>query len=211
MSRAVSYNVHPERPQRHKVAKIARALAEGAVMLYPTDTVYALGCDPHHKEAVERLLLIKDAPSRHPLTLLCPTLSEIATYAHVDDEAFKLMKTLTPGPYTFILKATKEVPRLVLNPKRTKVGLRIPASPICQSLLGELQGPLISTSAHTAAAAQPESLEELVHSFAKQVDIMILDGRRPELSPSTVLDLSQPEFEIIREGQGFPALQPFLR
>ena len=211
MSRAVIYKVYPDHPEASKIAKIAWAFADGALALYPTDTVYGLGCDPRNKNAVERLRMIKTAPSQKLLTLLCPSLAEISAYAYVDDAAFKLMRSLTPGPYTFILKGTKEVPRLVLDPRRRTVGLRVPDHPVCQAVMERLSGLLVTTSAKLPPSAEAKTREELFARFENLVDVIIDDRSPLRHTPSTIIDLTQPEFEIIREGQGMEAMAPFLK
>lgn len=216
MPAAVIYKIHPDHPEPFKIGKVAAALREGAIFLYPTDTVYAVGCDPRNKGAVERLRIFKselaggDTAARH-LTLLCPSLSEIATYAYVDDAAFKFIKALTPGPFTFILKATKEIPRLVLNPKRKTAGLRIPNHRICQALLRELGGLLVSSSARLPSGEDAVDRFELFDALARRLDVIIDDDEALGTTPSTVIDLTTPEFEIVREGLGMEALAAFVR
>lgn len=211
MASAVIYKIHPDHPDSHKIRKAASALKDGALMLYPTDTVYGMGCDPRNKSAVERLRAIKTPANLKLLTLLCPSLSDVATYAYVDDAAFKLMKSLTPGPYTFILKGTKEMPRLVLDPKRKTAGLRVPNHAVCRALMAEMDGLLISTSAKLPMSEEIKSKEELFELFANRVDIIIDDCGPLRDTPSTIIDLTTPDFEIIREGLGMAALQPLLK
>jgi len=179
--------------------------------LYPTDTVYALGCDPRVRAAIERLRHLKRMTSQQMLTLLCPSLSSVSHYAHMDDPAFKLMKTLTPGPYTFILQATREMPRLVQHPRRKTAGLRVPNHRICQALLAELGGLLVSTSARPATGRRPHNRQELFEMFENQVDIIIEEDRPFGTVPSTVIDLTASEHAIVREGLGMEALAPFIR
>ncbi len=141
---ATFYTIHPDTPQTRRIEEIVDALRKGAVMLYPTDTVYAIGCDLNVKSAVERVRQIKQLSNDKPLTFLCPSLSNIAQYALVTDTAYRIMKHLIPGPYTFLLPATKLVPRLVQNPKRKTTGIRVPDHPVCQALLQSLGSPVIS-------------------------------------------------------------------
>ncbi|NES98463.1 MAG: threonylcarbamoyl-AMP synthase, partial [Desertifilum sp. SIO1I2] len=145
---AILYTVHPTTPQKRTIEEIRDALRNGAVMLYPTDTVYAIGCDLNVKSAVERVRQIKQLSNDKPLTFLCPSLSNVASYATVSDPAYRIMKSLIPGPYTFLLPATKLVPRMVMAPKRKTTGIRVPDHAICQELLNALGNPIISTSAH---------------------------------------------------------------
>lgn len=210
MAKAVIYRVYPDHPEAHKIAKAADALRDGALILYPTDTVYGIGCDPRNKDAIERLRAIKQGGVSRLLTLICPSLSDLATYAYVDDGAFKLMRSLTPGPYTFILKGTKEVPRLVLDPRRKTTGLRVPDHPTCQALLARIGHPLVSTSAKLPGSEEAETREELFEMFEHRVDLIVDDGLPLRTEPSTMIDMTTPEFEIIREGKGMEALIPFM-
>ena len=142
------YEIHPDTPQVRRIEQIRDALQNDAVMLYPTDTVYAIGCDLNSKSALERVRRIKRLSNDKPLTFLCPSLSNIAQYARVSDPAYRIMRRLIPGPYTFLLPATKLVPKLVKDPKRKTTGIRVPDQPICLALLQTLGNPIISTSAH---------------------------------------------------------------
>ena len=145
---ATIYEVHPQTPQTRKIDEIVAALKNGAVMLYPTDTVYAIGCDLQSMTGVDRVRRIKQMSNDKPLTFLCQSLSNISAYAIVSDPAYRLMKHLIPGTYTFILPATKLVPKLVQDPKRKTTGIRVPKYPLCQILLESLGNPIISASAH---------------------------------------------------------------
>lgn len=175
-------------------------------MLYPTDTVYAIGCDLNSKSAVERVRQIKKIANDKPLTFLCSSLSNIAMYAQVDDRAYRLMKSLVPGAYTFILPATKLVPKLVMNPKRKTTGIRVPNHNICLALLTALDNPIISASAHVFGDRDGEldycSSGELFDHFAKLVDVIIDDGLELRWTGSTVLDLSEVEPRVLRIGLG---------
>jgi tRNA threonylcarbamoyl adenosine modification protein (Sua5/YciO/YrdC/YwlC family) len=211
MARAVFYKIHPVHPEGHKIDKVVQAMERGAVVLYPTDTVYALGCDPRNKEAIDRLRTIKPEMARQPLTLLCSKLTEVSQYAYIEDGAFKLIKALTPGPYTFILKATRELPRLLLDPRRKTAGLRIPDYPICRALLERLGGPLTSTSAPLPFEYVPLDRFELFGEFEKLVDVIVDDGQPVSDMPSTIIDLTRPAHRIVREGRGMAALAPFIQ
>ncbi|WNZ22093.1 threonylcarbamoyl-AMP synthase [Leptolyngbya sp. NK1-12] len=205
---AVIYKLHPESPQAHGVAKIREALREGAVILYPTDTVYAIGCDLNAKSAVERVRHIKRMSNDKPLTFLCSSLSNIAAYAQVSDAAYRLIKRLIPGPYTFLLPATKLVPRLVMSPKRKTTGIRVPNHTICQALLQELGNPIISTSAPSVIHLedQPITPTELFDRLDKVVDVVIDDGSMVGYRVSTILDLTTDEPVVIRKGLGWEAV-----
>ena len=185
-------------------------------MLYPTDTVYAIGCDLNVKSAVERVRRIKQLSSDKPLTFLCSSLSNISEYAVVNDPAYRLIRRMIPGPYTFVLPATKLVPRLVMNPKRKTTGIRVPDHAICQALLEALGNPIISTSAPSAIDTD-ESLSqaELLDHFEKLVDIMVVDILADEYLPirsqvSTILDLTTEEAVLVRKGLGWEAIADWV-
>lgn len=209
------FSIHPDNPQTRRIEEIKTALLHGAVMLYPTDTVYAIGCDLNAKSAVERVRKIKQLANDKPLTFLCPSLSNIATYAIVSDSAYRIVKHLIPGPYTFLLPATKLVPRLVQNPKRKTTGIRVPDHKVCLALLKSLGNPIISTSAHLppdetddepAQQLQPElmmSRIELFDRLDKLVDIIVDTGEEPTYEVSTILDLTREEPVILRKGLGW--------
>jgi tRNA threonylcarbamoyl adenosine modification protein (Sua5/YciO/YrdC/YwlC family) len=229
MAMAKLYSVHPDNPQIRSIEAIRDALRKGAVVLYPTDTVYAIGCDLNVKSAVERVRQIKQLSNDKPLTFLCSSLSHASRYARIDGDAYKLMKRLVPGPYTFLLPATKEVPRIVMSPKRKTAGIRVPNHPVCQALLKELDNPIISTSAHLP---EPEDLSdseleeahpapayeiapaELFDRLDGLVDIIVsvedreprILGADPSYQVSTILDLTEGEPIVIRRGLGWDAL-----
>ena len=214
---ATIYEVHPVAPQKNRIEKIQKALKDGAVMLYPTDTVYAIGCDINSKSAVERVRQIKQLSNDKPLTFLCSSLSNITDYAVVSDEAYRIIKRLIPGSYTFLLPATKLVPRLVMNPKRKTTGIRVPDHPLCFTLLEALGNPIISTSAHITTddegkAPVPESnaesfgKAELFDCFSKLVDVIVDDGSDPGYQVSTILDLTESEPIVVRRGLGWEAV-----
>jgi tRNA threonylcarbamoyl adenosine modification protein (Sua5/YciO/YrdC/YwlC family) len=208
---AIIREINPDYPEPHRLSSVVHAMREGAVVLFPTDSVYAIGVDPHNREALARLHFFKPSASLKPQTMLCPSLTYAARYAHLDDEAFMLMRALTPGPFMFILKATKEVPKLVLNPKRKTAGLRIPDNKICQGLLHGLEGLIISTSAKVPDEHEIYSTYELFDALENQVDLIIDDGRDLSLGHTTVLDLTQTPPEIVREGLGMARLAPFVQ
>jgi len=212
------YELHPLTPQKDKIEKIKKVLQEGAVMLYPTDTVYAIGCDLNVKSAVERVRQIKQLSNDKPLTFLCPSLSNIAQYAVVSDGAYRTIKRLIPGPYTFLLPATKLVPRLVMEPKRKTTGIRVPNQKFCLALLEALGNPIISTSAHittddegkapaaTAATQENFGKAELFDSLEKLVDVIVDDTSETGYQVSTILDLTQDKPSIVRRGLGWEAV-----
>jgi tRNA threonylcarbamoyl adenosine modification protein (Sua5/YciO/YrdC/YwlC family) len=212
---ATIYTLHPENPQQRSIQEICHALKNGAIMLYPTDTVYAIGCDLNVKSAVERVRQIKRLSNDKPLTFLCSSLSSISEYAVVSDNAYKIMKRLVPGPYTFLLPATKLVPKLVMNPKRKTTGIRVPDHVVCHALLETLENPVISTSAHLPdeeGEFPTIGLEtaRLFDELDKVVDIIVEDGSEPGDKVSTIVDFTTDEPEIVREGLGWEELKNWL-
>jgi tRNA threonylcarbamoyl adenosine modification protein (Sua5/YciO/YrdC/YwlC family) len=211
------YSVHPDSPQSRIIDRIRDELKAGAVMLYPTDTVYAIGCDLSSKSAVQKVRQLKQLSNDKPLTFLCASLSDIAKYAHVSDPAYRLMRRFVPGPCTFILPATKLVPKLALNPKRKTTGIRVPDHAIAQALLESLGNPIISTSATTGLSQEdeykpisPTSTAELFDAFEKLVDVIVDNGQPPTQKVSTVLDLCDEPFKALRQGLGWEDIAPLL-
>lgn len=212
---AIYYSIHPDNPQTLRIEKIEDALRDGAVMLYPTDTVYAIGCDLNSKSAVQRVRSLKQLSNDKPLTFLSSSLSNIAKYAWVSDQAYRIMKSLIPGTYTFLLPATKLVPKLVMNPKRKTTGIRVPDHPVCQEILQALGNPIISTSAHLPdedGEFPTLGLEraKLFDALDKQVDIIIDDGSEPGFEVSTILDLTGEEPILVRKGLGWQAVEDWF-
>jgi tRNA threonylcarbamoyl adenosine modification protein (Sua5/YciO/YrdC/YwlC family) len=212
---ATFYSLHPQNPQQRTIDDICQALQAGAVMLYPTDTVYAIGCNLTVKSAIERVRRLKQLSNDKPLTFLCSSLSNISEYAVVSDAAYRIMKRLIPGPYTFLLPATKLVPKLVMNPRRKTTGIRVPDHPICQAILEKLGNPIISTSAHLADEKGDFStlgLEraKLFDELDKSVDIIIDDGSDPGFQVSSILDLTGSKPVVVREGLGWEELENWL-
>ncbi|MEM9275627.1 MAG: L-threonylcarbamoyladenylate synthase [Cyanobacteria bacterium P01_F01_bin.143] len=209
------YELHPENPQRRTIDQIISALQGGAVMLYPTDTVYAIGCDLSNKSAIQKVRRIKQLSNEKPLTFLCSSLSNIAQYAQVSDRAYRIMKHLVPGPYTFLLPATKLVPKLVMSPKRKTTGIRVPDRLICQELLQALGNPIISSSAHladedgdfpTIGVEKARLFDELENL----VDIIIDDSTEPGFDVSTILDFTTEDPQVVRQGKGWQEVENWL-
>jgi len=196
------FYVHPENPQQRLLKQAVQIIQQGGVIVYPTDSGYALGCHMGDKAALERILQIRQISTEHHFTLMCRDLSELSTYAKVENTAFRLIKNHTPGAYTFILKGTKEVPRRLLNEKKKTVGLRIPENKIALALLAELGEPLMSSSlvlpGQQFAEADPEDVR---HQLERQVDLIIHGGIIAE-APTTVVDLSEDSPVLVRQGQG---------
>ena len=190
--------IHPTHPQARKVNQAVEVLRRGGVIVYPTGTVYGLGCDIHQKKAIERIYQIRQLKKDHPLSFMCPDLSKIARYAHVDDFAYRIMKRLVPGPYTFVLKATRDTPKLLVRKQKT-VGIRVPDDTIAQALLKELGSPIVSTSAMLDGQVLNDPDE--LHARFSHVDAFV-DGGWGGIEPSTVIDLTGEEAVVLREGAG---------
>jgi len=193
--------IEPGAPQEPLIKRVVEILERGGVISYPTDTLYGMGCDLFNKEALEKIYQIKNLPRSKPLSFICKDLKDLSQYAQVGNSGYKIMKRLLPGPYTFILKASKEVPHMVLTNQKT-VGIRVPDNPICQALLTELKRPIISTS---ASVDQDETLSDPVvidKKFGSLLDIVV-DGGVLVSDPSSVIDLTNDESPIVvREGRG---------
>ena len=199
------FHIHPETPQQRLLKQAVQIIQQGGVVIYPTDSGYALGCHVGDKSAMERILQIRQVSGDHHFTLMCRDLSELSVYAKVENSAFRLIKNNTPGAYTFILRGTKEVPKRLLNEKKKTIGLRIPENKIALALLAELGEPLLSTSLILPGEEFAESdPEEMRARLEKQVDLIMHGGVIGE-APTTVIDLSDDEPVLLREGRGDPS------
>lgn len=202
------FYIHQDNPQARLISHTVDVLRKGSVIVYPTDSGYALGCMLEDKHSMERICRIRQLDSNHNFTLMCRDLSELSTYAHVDNAAFRLIKNNTPGNYTFILKATKEVPRRLMSEKRKTIGLRVPSNPIALALLAELNEPMMSTTlmlpGNDFAESDPEEIRD---TLSKHVDLIINGGYLGQ-QPTTVIDLTEETPVVVREGAGDPT--PFL-
>lgn len=198
------YAIHPDNPQARLLRQAVLLIQEGKIVVYPTDSGYALGCRLGHKAALERIRNLRQLDKHHNMTLVCRDLSQIGNYAKVSNTIFRLLKAFTPGAYTFILNATKEVPRLMLHPNRKTLGLRIPDNLITLALLDCMEEPLMSTTlilpGANAPLSQPEAIRDLLGS---KVDL-IIDGGDCGHEPTTVVDLTGDYPVILREGKGDP-------
>lgn len=199
--------VHPRNPEYRALRQAARVLREGGVIVYPTDSTYALGCHIGDKAALERIRRLRQLDDGHNFTLVCPDLSSLSTYAQVGNSAYRILKAYTPGPYTFLLKATPEVPRRLMHPKRKTVGLRVPDHITAQALLKEFGEPIMSTSLLLPGDEQLVDPYEMRIKLGRQVDL-ILDAGPCGLEPTTVVDLEQGYPVVLRQGKGDP--EPFL-
>ena len=202
---ALSYSLHPQDPQVRLVKRIVEVVREGGLIAYPTDSGYALGCHIGDKHAMERIARLRDIDARHNFTLVCRDLSEITTYAKIDNQGFRLLKSLTPGAYTFIFEGTREVPRRLMHPRRKTIGIRVPDNPICRELLGTLDQPILSTTlilpGDDLPLTDPYEMRDLIGS---QVDL-IIDGGFCGFEPTTMVDMSGETPVLIRVGKGDPS------
>jgi tRNA threonylcarbamoyl adenosine modification protein (Sua5/YciO/YrdC/YwlC family) len=193
-------HIHPQNPQSRLMQPAIAALKDGGLLVYPTDSVYGLGCDFLNKSAVEKIYRIKGNDKRKLLSFICRDLKNISEYAYVSNAAYKIMRHLLPGPYTFILNATRQVPKTLLE-KRTTVGIRVPDNAVCQTLLSEFGRPIISTSACLPDQEFLSDPEEIATTFGLLADIF-LDSGPGGLEPSTIIDFTQEEPVIVRQGKG---------
>ncbi|OQW90461.1 MAG: threonylcarbamoyl-AMP synthase [Beggiatoa sp. IS2] len=195
--------IHPQNPQPRLISQSVAIIREGGVIVYPTDSSYALGCHLGNKTAMERIRRIRQTDKNHNFTLVCRDLSEIGIYAKVENSAFRFMKNLTPGPYTFILKATHEVPRRLQNPKRKTIGVRVPNHPIVQAILELLGEPIMSSTLILPDKEIPETDPEDIYELLEAHVDLVIDGGNCGFEPTTVIDLMGDTPQISREGKGF--------
>jgi len=196
--------IHPTHPQGRLIEHAAEIVRGGGLIVYPTDSCYALGCRPGDKQAMERMRAIRQVDERHHFTLVCRDLSEISRYAHVDNRVYRLLKATTPGSYTFLLRATREVPRRLQNPRRKTIGLRVPDHAVTQALLAQLDEPLLSSTLLLPGDDLPlNDAQAIRRRLEHQVDL-VLDAGSCGIEPTTVVDLTEEETEVIRFGKGSP-------
>jgi tRNA threonylcarbamoyl adenosine modification protein (Sua5/YciO/YrdC/YwlC family) len=196
------FEIHPTHPQKRLIQQAVAMINDGAVIVYPTDSCYALGCHIGDKAAMDRLRRIRALDNKHQFTLVCRDLSAIATYAKVDNSVFRLLKTLTPGAYTFILSATGEVPRRLLNPRRKTIGIRVPDNAITLALLESLDQPLISSTLILPGEDMPMTDTLAIREVLEHQVDLIIDGGNCGYETTTVIDLSGGIPEIVRRGKG---------
>ncbi len=201
------FAIHPDNPQARLLRQAATIIEEGGILVYPTDSGYALGCALGNKRALERIRDLRQLDKNHNMTLVCRDLSQLGTYAKVSNPIFRLLKAFTPGAYTFILNATTEVPRLMLHPRRKTLGLRVPENTITLSLLDCLDAPLMSTTLILPGALAPLSEPDAIRDLLGERTDLIIDGGNCGHEPTTVVDLTGEYPVIVREGKGDP--EPF--
>ncbi|WP_281647355.1 L-threonylcarbamoyladenylate synthase [Parendozoicomonas sp. Alg238-R29] len=200
------FQIHPENPQARLIRQAVTILEKGGVIAYPTDSAYALGCRIGDKKAVERIRQIRRLDERHNMTLVCRDLSELATYAKVGNSDYRLLKTATPGAYTFILPATSQVPRLVMHPKRRTIGIRVPEHNIVSALLADLGGPLLSTTLQMPEEEFPFTDPYDIRASLEHHLDLVIDGGFCGMEATTVVSLVDEIPEIWREGKGNPEI-----
>ncbi|MEO7726168.1 MAG: L-threonylcarbamoyladenylate synthase [Burkholderiales bacterium] len=196
------FSIHPTNPQLRLIHQAAEIVRNGGVIVTPTDSCYALGCHVGDKTAMDRIRALREVDARHHFGLLCRNLAEAATYARIDNQQFRLIKAATPGSYSFILQATREVPRRLLHPRRKTIGVRIPENRVVQALLAELDEPLLSSSLILPGSTEPlNDPAEIRDRLERRVDL-ILDSGACGIVPTTVVDLTGPVPVIVRQGKG---------
>ena len=208
---AKKVKIHPITPHQKRIYEVSDMMKAGAIAMIPTDSQYALGCLYTNKKGIDRIRQIRRIDKEHLLTLLCGSLSNVSKFAHISDDNFKIINRLIPGPYTFVLPATKEVPKLLLNPKRKTIGFRVPDYPICERLIEELGAPIVTATAKTPEMNTLPSLyidrEELFSLLENQVDIIVDDQQDLTVQESTIIDLTGEEAVILRTGLGIEKVE----
>ncbi len=196
------FEIHPHNPQQRLIRRAVEIINKGGVVVFPTDSSYALGCHLGDKRALDRIRAIRRLDDKHNFTLICSDLTELSNFAKVGNDSFRLIKSLTPGPFTFVLKATKEVPKRLMHPKRKSVGLRIPNHPVAQALLQELGEPLFSTTLilpdGEASMSDPYEIRDRIEH---EVDL-IIDAGDIAYEPTTIISMVDGDAEIVRQGVG---------
>jgi len=204
------FSVHPTHPQHRLIAQAAQIIRKGGVIGYPTDSSYALGCHLADKDSADRLRRIRGVDEKHHLTLVCSDLSQVAVFAKVDTVRYRFLKQHAPGSFTFILEATKEVPRRTLNPKRKTIGVRIPGHPVVQALLAELGEPLLSATAILRGETDAVSDAQLLREALEHELALVLDAGACGIEPTTVIDLTGDQAVVLRQGAGRVESDMFL-
>lgn len=200
------FQIHPDNPQARLIGRAAEIVRDGGVIVYPTDSCYALGCAIGDKAAMDRIRAIRRLDEKHNFTLVCRDLSEISTYAKIDNQAFRLLNSLTPGPYTFLFQATKQVPRRLQHPRRKTIGIRVPEHVTAQALLTELNEALMSTTLILPGDDQPQTDPYEIREMLGHAVDLIIDGGFCGFEPSTIVDMSGDTPLVVRVGKGDASL-----
>jgi tRNA threonylcarbamoyl adenosine modification protein (Sua5/YciO/YrdC/YwlC family) len=200
MSKATVFHLDPEHPNLRRLGKVVDILKKGEVIIYPTDTIYGIGCDIHKKKAIEKIYAMKGLGSKHLMSFICKDLSQAAKYVNIDNRAYSILKRILPGPYTIILEANRDVPKVLLGKRRT-VGIRIPASPVANYLVENLGSPIVSSSTTNRSGESLLDPEDIYNEFGSHVSAIIDMGFLGN-DNSTVLSYENSEWEVIREGKG---------
>ncbi len=196
------FEIHPDNPQKRLIYQAVEIIRDGGVVIYPTDSSYAIGCHLGEKSAMERIRRIRKVGDKHHFTLVCSDLSEIATYAKVNNSDYRMLKSLTPGPYTFLLKATHEVPRRLMHPKRRVIGIRVVDNPIVRAMLEELGQPIMSSTLIMPDKDMPETDAERIREKLEHDVDLIIDGGNCGLEPTTVINMVDGSPFVSRQGKG---------
>jgi tRNA threonylcarbamoyl adenosine modification protein (Sua5/YciO/YrdC/YwlC family) len=203
-------NLHPKNPELRKIDRVIEALHQGAVILYPTDTGFSLGCELSNKEAITRIRRIRNLPEDRLLTFLCGSLSNLSEFAKVSNIAYRTIKRLIPGPYTFILPASKNVPRFAQNPRRKTAGIRVPDNILSQLLLKKLGEPIIAITAKKSSVDVVPSPDEILDYFSPLVDIAVRSEIYSFAGESTIIDMTSDEFTVLRHGAGITKVLEYV-
>ena len=199
------FDIHPANPQRRAIVQVAGVVREGGVIAYPTDSCYALGCQLGNKEGIDRIRSIRQLDDRHHLTLVCQDFAQLGQFVHVPNRVFRAIKAATPGSYTFILEATKEVPRRLQHPGKKTIGVRIPSHAVTKALLAELGGPLVSTTLLLPGQDDPMTQGWEINDQLGDALDAVIDSGDCGTEPTTVIDFSQDEPQVVRRGAGDPS------
>lgn len=196
------FQIHPDNPQKRLISNAVQMIRQGAVIAYPTDSAYALGCHLEDKKALDRIRRIRQIDNKHNFTLMCRDLSEISTYAKVDNASYRILNHSTPGPYTFILPGTREVPRRLLHPRQRTIGLRIPDNKVTLALLEELGEPLMTSTLILPGETMPMTDAEDIREILEHQLDLIIDGGHCGIEPTTVVDMTEVAPVVVRVGRG---------
>ncbi len=203
-------SIHSETPELRKIRKVGDALLDGKVILFPIDTGFALACNMSNKEGVERIRRIRKIHQKKRMTFLCQSLSNIAEFAKVSNKTYKALRRLIPGPYTFILPATKQVPKYAVDSKRKTSGIRVPNNTLAQLLLNELDNPIITISAKLGDDYEYQDADEALRQFGHSVDLAVISDDYHFVGPSTIIDMTTDDFRLIREGANIDSAMDYI-